>query len=704
MKANKHLSLVIATVLSFLLAFGGIGCMVTGLGLHTERLFRLAVYCVLFAAVSAALFRLKRGGVIALCLLALGAGVFWRSSEANLQLQALLYRISWLYDSAYGWGTLVPADVQTLHTPVDAPLAVIGCLVSVCASWTVIRRKPALPAAAAAVLPLVSCLVVTDTVPGEGYLYMLFLALTVLILTGGLRRNDESQGNALTLLAAPAAAVFLAILFLAVPQEGYVNPTRELQQQILDWAENSPLFREEPVGSENSGAGEKDREVNLRDIGPRVNHTYPVLEVTAGFTGTLYLRELDYDVYDGSGWTASGQRLEIFGGKTMPGILSNAGSLTIRTNRSRDLFFIPYYPQGLQELTGGRRPNEGRVQEYAYLHQTLAPNWQTLSTPEEYPLSRQDRDRYLALPENTRTEAAKLLAGLYSPDASAGEKASTIAAFVRSSARYDTGTDKMPQDAADFALWFLKESDRGYCVHFATATTVLLRAAGIPARYVTGYMLPVTAGETTQGRADQSHAWAEYYEPRLGLWLVLESTPGDDSGLETVPSEAPTTPEATAPEPTEIPDPTAQSTSPSVTEAEDPPAPTQPQEAPREPFRLPDWVGVLGKVLFWLAAGISAIAAQRHLRLTLRAVGLRRKGPNQAALARWRETELLFRLLKQAPPKALWHLAQKAKFSQHTLTEEELQLFDSQIRTAKAACRKKPWYLRLIDRYVFAAY
>ena len=47
----------------------------------------------------------------------------------------------------------------------------------------------------------------------------------------------------------------------------------------------------------------------------------------------------------------------------------------------------------------------------------------------------------------------------------------------------------MDLDSEDFAIWFLTEADTGYCIHFATAAVVLLRAAGIPARYVDGYVV-----------------------------------------------------------------------------------------------------------------------------------------------------------------------------------------------------------------------
>ena len=74
----------------------------------------------------------------------------------------------------------------------------------------------------------------------------------------------------------------------------------------------------------------------------------------------------------------------------------------------------------------------------------------------------------------------------------------------------------MPPEAEDFAVWFLEEGETGYCVHFATAATVLLRAAGVPARYVTGYMAPVEASTPTTVSADQAHAWRNIMNPGWG--------------------------------------------------------------------------------------------------------------------------------------------------------------------------------------------
>ena len=43
--------------------------------------------------------------------------------------------------------------------------------------------------------------------------------------------------------------------------------------------------------------------------------------------------------------------------------------------------------------------------------------------------------------------------------------------------------------------YFLTENKKGYCMHFASAGVLLLRAAGVPARYVEGYV--VNEGDIT---------------------------------------------------------------------------------------------------------------------------------------------------------------------------------------------------------------
>lgn len=134
---------------------------------------------------------------------------------------------------------------------------------------------------------------------------------------------------------------------------------------------------------------------------------------------------------------------------------------------------------------------------------------------------------YLALPDATRTRAEALLANILGDASSTVERAEKIGDYVRASARYDLNPSRMGEGETDFALWFLESAEAGYCVHFATAATVLLRAAGIEARYVSGYLVKTAPGMPATVTEKNAHAWAEYYEPTLGVWLVLEATPSD---------------------------------------------------------------------------------------------------------------------------------------------------------------------------------
>ena len=72
---------------------------------------------------------------------------------------------------------------------------------------------------------------------------------------------------------------------------------------------------------------------------------------------------------------------------------------------------------------------------------------------------------------------------------------------------------------------FLFKSRKGHCEFFATATVLLLRAAGIPARYVVGYS--VSEYSPLEGsyivRARHAHSWAMAYFGKT--WHVIDTTP-----------------------------------------------------------------------------------------------------------------------------------------------------------------------------------
>jgi len=105
-----------------------------------------------------------------------------------------------------------------------------------------------------------------------------------------------------------------------------------------------------------------------------------------------------------------------------------------------------------------------------------------------------------------------------SPD----EAALAISALVRSHVRYMPGATGVRTDAQE--AW---DRGQGVCQDMAHVTVSLMRSAGLPARYVSGYLHPdprAGAGTTATG---QSHAWVEYW---AGSWTALDPTSGAPVG------------------------------------------------------------------------------------------------------------------------------------------------------------------------------
>lgn len=84
---------------------------------------------------------------------------------------------------------------------------------------------------------------------------------------------------------------------------------------------------------------------------------------------------------------------------------------------------------------------------------------------------------------------------------------------------------------------FLFYSKKGYCEHYATAMTVMLRAAGIPSRLVTGFLEGEWNGLGNYYivRQENAHSWVEAYIKGRG-WTTFDPTPGEGLGSIKIPS------------------------------------------------------------------------------------------------------------------------------------------------------------------------
>ncbi len=160
---------------------------------------------------------------------------------------------------------------------------------------------------------------------------------------------------------------------------------------------------------------------------------------------------------------------------------------------------------------------------YAYEVLTAAARTARTGLGSEYP---QDvRALHLQLPGSfdprLRALAERWTAGATDPL----EKARAIERRLLADYAYTT---ELPGDQDDPLAHFLLERKAGHCEYFATAMTVLLRAAGVPARNATGYFggRRVGPGEYVL-RAGDAHAWTEVYFPGVGF-VTFDATPADD--------------------------------------------------------------------------------------------------------------------------------------------------------------------------------
>ncbi|WP_432979299.1 transglutaminase family protein [Dactylosporangium sp. CA-233914] len=104
--------------------------------------------------------------------------------------------------------------------------------------------------------------------------------------------------------------------------------------------------------------------------------------------------------------------------------------------------------------------------------------------------------------------------GAHSP----AESAEAVSFWVKNEVSYVPGSTGVQTSAQE--AWDLR---KGVCQDIAHLTVGLLRARGIPARYVSGYLHPKVEAEVGETVAGQSHAWVEWW---CGEWTGFDPTNG----------------------------------------------------------------------------------------------------------------------------------------------------------------------------------
>jgi transglutaminase-like putative cysteine protease len=252
----------------------------------------------------------------------------------------------------------------------------------------------------------------------------------------------------------------------------------------------------------------------------------------------LLLREASYDQFGYGTWSTTRSKFEVVdqepGQAAWP--LARAGRttdrLTITTTFKEELGVIPL-PYGAARLEDEdvlevQRNPLGTVQIEVPPGQVAFDLLVDRSAP---PRDSPPRDADLQLPSGYR-DAFMLIAleqGL--PGTPPWEAVRRVETFFAQGFRYSLiQRDRFPtrQPLIDF----LRHTRQGHCEYFASATVLLLRAAGVPARYTVGYSVTEYSPLERQyvARARHGHAWAEAWVD--GAWRTVDTTPALWADLE----------------------------------------------------------------------------------------------------------------------------------------------------------------------------
>lgn len=657
-KGNFLITPILSSILSFLLSFSAAACLVTGFDMGVD-LGTLALWCIV-AAVLGSVFCTLPMQFVPFLAAGITGSVLWITGELETSVYALLYRLSRQYNAVHSWGILrlTHGTAEELEVKLWLAVCFLGALIALLTAWSVCRRKTVLPGILTAAACFGACLVVTTTIPDGLWLYTLLFSALLLLLTQAVRKRNAAEGNKLTGMAALPLALALLLLFLAAPQESYTGEqtARKITQTLLSSELAQQVFGElTPAGT--SGSSVASSTVRLDAVGVRLQSDTEILQVHTQYSGILYLRGRALDSYDGMTWTDSGTATpQLYWPE--PEDLMPLGEVTVQTTYAHRMLYLPYYvcSMDLTDMTRGIE-NGKKLTKYSFSTGAI-PAGESLAEKEG---AEPDNSKYLHLTEPVRQWAEPLAAQLLGEATTVYEKAQAIGAYVRSSASYDLKTDTMPGREQDFVRWFLEDSDTGYCVHFASSAVVLLQAAGIPARYVTGYMTPVGKDCYTTIREQDAHAWAEYWLPGFG-WTVLEATPA----------------------------------------AEQAPTETAPVIVPEEKPIAPNWSLIRNICLSALLCMVVAAFAQSILRRAARRKKRSAEDARQRLIAYWQEAELLARCLGTQPDTHLRQLAERTKFSPHLPEEQDFEAFRKYLADGKKQLKRQNLLRRLYCYFVLA--
>lgn len=291
-------------------------------------------------------------------------------------------------------------------------------------------------------------------------------------------------------------------------------------------------------GSEQATNSSK-KQTNIGDIGVLKRSNEIVLRVATETQQTppRLLREATYNKYNSSIWVAAKPNFIVVKPEEN-GTTWNLGTqpnksdkIAISTNLrgGQSLLTLPDETFKIDELAVNRLEKNkfgavkvaGKVNDITY--QAYFNNELSLDNP--------PTTEDLEIPNQEKPALNQILSQLNIDGKSPPEIVNSVDRFFLKNFTYSLQLTGQNNYATPVSTFLLKNR-AGHCEYFATATTLLLRAAGIPARYAVGYSVHEFSNLENQYivRSRHAHSWTMVY--LNGKWQVLDTTPADWANIE----------------------------------------------------------------------------------------------------------------------------------------------------------------------------
>jgi len=134
----------------------------------------------------------------------------------------------------------------------------------------------------------------------------------------------------------------------------------------------------------------------------------------------------------------------------------------------------------------------------------------------------------LSVPTNEVPALKQVIAEMNLSGADENKTLLAVSGFFQKNFTYSLwqGKDKQATNNETPLARFLLTSRSGHCEYFATATVLLLRELGIPARYAVGYYVHEKSGGGYVVRERDAHAWCLVWDKKTRTWTDFDTTPG----------------------------------------------------------------------------------------------------------------------------------------------------------------------------------